>query len=253
MSKKILLIDDEKETVKILQKQVQRAGYEAHVAYNGQEALTVAQQIHPHLILTDIAMPVMDGIAFFKEVKSRRDLHHIPIMFATAYGANEERMRDLGANDFLVKPFDKNTLLTKVGAFFDAHKAKKMFIATKMHRLMQTILEENKDPMAQLSWQLTNDADTLTERAKAYKPDIILLDIDMFLVPGAADIVRVLREQEGLDECHILLMRSILIDFSAGVLTAKSVMVEQCLYSGASHFIGHLSFDSFSSVLKEYC
>lgn len=253
MSKKILLIDDETDVVNILQRQVQRAGYEAHVAYNGQEALAIAQQIHPHLILTDIAMPVMDGFAFYKEVKSRRDLHHIPIIVASAYGASEEKMRLLGAKDFLVKPFDKNTLLTKVGAFFDTHKSKKMFIATKMHRLMQTILDENKEPMTPLSWQLTNEVESIVTKAAAYKPDVILLDIDMFMTPSAADVVRMLREQEGLDECHILLMRSILIDFSGGALTAKSVVVEQCLSNGASHFIGHLSFDSFSTVLKEYC
>ena len=253
MSKKILLIDDEAEMVNILQKQVQRAGYEAHVAYNGQEALAIAQQIHPHLILTDIAMPVMDGITFYKEVKSRRDLHHIPIMFASAYGAYEERMRDLGAKEFLVKPFDKNTLLTKFGAFFDAHKSKKMFIATKMHRLMQTILDENKESMMPLCWQLTNDVESLIKKAKAYKPDVILLDIDMFFTPGAAEVMRQLRDQTGLDECHILLMRSILIDFAAGALNSRSVAIEQCLANGASHFIGHLSFDSFASVIKEYC
>lgn len=253
MSKKILLIDDEADIINILQKQVGRAGYEAHVAYNGQHALAVAEQIHPHLILTDIAMPVMDGIAFYKEVKSRRDLHHIPIIIASAYGASEEQMRQLGAKDFLVKPFDKNMLLTKVGAFFDAHKSKKMFIATKMHRLMQTILDENQESMVPLSWQLTNDAQSLVTKAASYKPDVILLDIDMFIVPSAAEIVRQLREQPGLEDCHILLMRSILIDFSAGGLTSKSVIVEQCLSNGASHFIGHLSFDSFTNILKEYC
>jgi len=253
MSKKILLIDDETEVINILQKQVQRAGYEAHVAYNGHEALAIAQQIHPHLILTDMAMPIMDGLAFFKEVKARRDLHHIPIIIASAYGANEDKMRSLGVKDFLVKPFDKITVINKVDAYFDAHKAKKILIATKMHRLMQTILDENKEHMAPLSWQLTNEAEGLVLKAKAYKPDVILIDIDMFMSPSAAEIVRSLREQEGLDECHILLMRTILIDFSGGALNSKSVIVEQCLSNGASHFIGHLSFDSFSTVLKEYC
>ncbi len=253
MSKKILLIDDETEVVNILQKHVHRAGYEAHVAYNGQEALTIAQQIHPHLILTDIAMPVMDGIAFYKEVKSRRDLQHIPIMFASAYGASEERMRDLGAKEFLVKPFDRNTLLTKFGAFFDAHKARRMFIATKMHRLMQTILEENRAAVSALDIQVTNEIENVVALIAGYKPDVVLLDIDMFYAPSASDIVRALREQPSLEETQILLMRSILIDFSAGALNAKSVIVEQCLSSGASHFIGHLSFDSFSTVLKEYC
>ena len=103
MSKRILLIDDERDIVQIMRKKVQAAGYEVSVAYNGEEGLEITEHEHPHLILTDVMMPVMDGLRFYRELKSRQDLSHIPVIVASAHGGTEDAFRVLGIKDFLNK------------------------------------------------------------------------------------------------------------------------------------------------------
>ena len=118
MSKRILLIDDEKDMVQIMRKKMQAAGFQVSVAYNGKDGLEITGNEHPHLILTDVVMPVMDGLTFYHELKSRQDLSHIPVIVASAHGGTEETFRALGVKDFLTKPFDTQALLDKVNLFF---------------------------------------------------------------------------------------------------------------------------------------
>ncbi len=251
MSKKILLIDDEKEIVHIMKKKIQNAGYEVHVSYNGEEGLQAAQELHPHLILTDVAMPVMDGLMFYNELKHRQDIQHIPVIVATAYGTTEDKFRALGAKDFLVKPFDMKLLLDKVGSFFDKQKAFKIMIATKMLYLMQNILDETSEVSHQLDIRLVNDQNAVVSEAASLKPDLVILDVDFFIEPSAASVVHQLRQQDGLGETGILLTRSMMGDDAPKHGLGQDV--EQCLANGASHFAGTINSTSFRSIVREYC
>jgi CheY-like chemotaxis protein len=253
MAKTILLIDDEKDIVNIVRKKIQHAGYQAYIAYNGQEGLEAAESLHPHLILTDIGMPVMDGIMFYRELKNRPDLSHIPVIFATAYGSNETFAREMGAKDFLVKPFDTPMLLDKVGSFFVKQRAYKVMVATKMMHLLRTIVNDNLQFTYHLNLQLTNDQRGLVTDASVQKPDLIVLDVDLCISPSAAKVVRELRQQPALRETPILLMRSRMIDLRSEGGWADEVEINQCLANGASHHIGFLNKDSFLAMVKEYC
>jgi len=132
MLKRILLIDDEKDIVHIMRKKIQAAGFQVSVAYNGKDGLEITGNEHPHLILTDVAMPVMDGLTFYHELKSRQGISHIPVIVATAHGGTEDAFRVLGVKDFLTKPFDSQVLLDRVNRFFCQNKAVKVVMATKM-------------------------------------------------------------------------------------------------------------------------
>ncbi len=251
MSKKILLIDDEKEIVQIMKKKIQAAGYEVSVAYNGKEGLEIAQHEHPHLILTDVVMPVMDGFVFYNEVKSREDVSHIPIIVATAYGTTEATFRNLGAKDFLLKPFDIQSLLDKVAGFFHGQKAFKVLIATKMFYLLKSILNEMPDVAQKLDLHLTNNQETVLTDAIVLNPDLIMLDVAMFTQPSAEEVIRELRQEKELKETTILLIRNTLGDESW--TTKPDKLVEGCLAHGASHFVGPLNKASFLSIIQEYC
>jgi putative two-component system response regulator len=93
-------------------------GYEVLAAENGLEALDQMQSAVPDLILSDIAMPGMDGIAFFNQVRTNPAWISIPFIFLTARGEKEDIMnsRNLGAEDYLVKPLSRDELLTTVRA-----------------------------------------------------------------------------------------------------------------------------------------
>jgi CheY-like chemotaxis protein len=248
MAKKILLIDDEKELVQVMRKQVQNAGYEVHVAYDGQQGLEMARQVHPHLVLTDLSMPVMDGLTFCNELKSGAGTGHIPVIMVSAFARQEEEMQRAGVKDYLMKPFDRQTLIDKVNAFFNAQRALKILIATKMVHLMKVIVDQNT---LKLDIHLTNDQSAIADEAMALSPDLILMDVDMFTAFSAPGTVRYLRQKAGLKEKPVLLMRgmNVIPDLNEG----NDQIVEECLAAGASHYVGQSNQQSFIAVIKEYC
>lgn len=254
MSKRILLVDDEKDMVQMMRKKMLTAGYQVSVAHNGKDGLEITAQEHPHLILTDVVMPVMDGLAFYHELKNRQDIRHIPVMVATAHGGTEETFRTLGVKDFLTKPFDGDILLNKVNTFFSDKKAVKVLMATKMLFLMRNIVAEALGMAQNINLKMSNCQSTIVQEAVDFKPDLLVLDVDMFIIPTADDIVQALRENPLLKETTILLTRSMLGDLAALAGSRHpDRSVEECLSKGASHFIGSLNKTSFMTILQEYC
>ena len=238
----------------IMRKKIQAAGYEVSIAYNGKDGLEITGQEHPHLIMADVMMPVMDGFAFYHELKNRQDLSHIPVIITSAHGGTEETFRTLGVKDFLTKPFDTKILLDKVNHFFQGTRAVKVLMATKMIFLMKSILNESWDTTQNIDLRLTNSPSTIVEEAIELKPNLIVLDVDMFFSPTADEVVRLLRDHSELKETVILLTRSMLGDLASLAGSRHSdKSVENCLARGASHFVGSLNKNSFLSLIHEYC
>jgi PleD family two-component response regulator len=104
-SKKILIVDDEKEHGDLLE---QRLGprYEIVRAHDGQEALDSARASKPDLILSDIRMPKMDGYELLRTLKSHTETQHIPFVILSAIGDTDSiyRGKELGAADYWIKP-----------------------------------------------------------------------------------------------------------------------------------------------------
>ncbi len=114
MSKKILVIDDEPDIVKVVTARLQSAGYQTAVAFNGLEGLEKLKIEKPDLIILDVIMPQMDGYTFVKEIKSKHETKNIPIIMLSA----KDKMKDLfaieGVKDYIVKPFESEELLWRV-------------------------------------------------------------------------------------------------------------------------------------------
>jgi CheY-like chemotaxis protein len=117
MSVSILVVDDETDVADLFRQRFRRetrqGTYVLHFAYSGEQALEKLQdEIEPQLIviLSDINMPGMDGLALLREVKARRP--ELPVMMVTAYGDDERRRRagEYGAAEFLTKPVDFDLL-----------------------------------------------------------------------------------------------------------------------------------------------
>lgn len=119
MAKKILVVDDEPDILKIVVFRLKKLGYEVTTASNGQEALDFIQKIKPDLVVLDLIMPVVDGYEVCKQVKADEKLRHIPVILLTASFTGElaDKAEKLGADDYLMKPFDPEELLTKVKKF----------------------------------------------------------------------------------------------------------------------------------------
>lgn len=112
--KKILIVDDEDKIRHILQIMLEQKGYRTEQASNGGEALKLIKTYHYSMVITDLKMPVMDGMTLLKEIK------HIdpdyPVIVLTAYGSIESAVEAIkeGALDYITKPFDEDKILMTV-------------------------------------------------------------------------------------------------------------------------------------------
>lgn len=115
MSEKILVIDDEETTVQLIAMLLERRGFEVIKAYRAEEGLRKAYRYQPDLVLLDIMMPDMDG---WEVCKRLREMSDIPIIFLTARGEVRDVVRglEMGADDYVVKPYDNDELVARVRA-----------------------------------------------------------------------------------------------------------------------------------------
>jgi DNA-binding response OmpR family regulator len=113
MPQTILIVDDEKRLVSLVESYLVQEGYRVATAYNGREALTVAERETPDLIILDIMMPEMNGYDFMRAHRAQRDT---PIIMLTAKVEDDDKIigLELGADDYVVKPFKPRELMARV-------------------------------------------------------------------------------------------------------------------------------------------
>ncbi|WP_363550811.1 response regulator YycF [Caldifermentibacillus hisashii] len=121
MAKKILVVDDEKPIADILQFNLKKDGYEVFCAYNGDEALELVEEVQPDLILLDIMLPEKDGMEVCKEIRKK---YEMPIIMLTAKDSEIDKVLglELGADDYVTKPFSTRELLARVKANLRRHQ-----------------------------------------------------------------------------------------------------------------------------------
>ena len=113
MSAKILIVDDEPAIVNMLTYNLKRANYEVLIARDGEEALAQARREQPDLLILDLMLPRLDGLEVCRALRRERDL---PIIMLTARDAEVDRVvgLELGADDYVIKPFSVRELLARV-------------------------------------------------------------------------------------------------------------------------------------------
>lgn len=113
MPQTILIVDDERRMVSLLQSYLQQEGYHVVTAYNGREALSVAQTENPDLVVLDIMMPEMNGIDFMQAHRAERNT---PIIMLTAKVEDDDKIigLELGADDYVTKPFKPRELMARI-------------------------------------------------------------------------------------------------------------------------------------------
>lgn len=122
MPKKILAVDDERHIVRLVEVNLQRAGYEVVTAYDGREALEKVQSENPDLVVLDVMMPYMDGFEVLKNLKADPKTAEIPVIMLTAKAQDADVFKgwQSGVDCYLTKPFNPMELLTFVKRIFDS-------------------------------------------------------------------------------------------------------------------------------------
>jgi len=121
MEKKVLVVDDEKPIADILQFNLKKEGYNVFCAYDGNEAVKMVDEIQPDLILLDIMIPLKDGMEVCREVRKK---YEMPIIMLTAKDSEIDKVLglELGADDYVTKPFSTRELIARVKANLRRHQ-----------------------------------------------------------------------------------------------------------------------------------
>jgi two-component system phosphate regulon response regulator PhoB len=111
----VLLVEDEAALCTLLRYNLEREGYRVFEARNGDEALTVAEEVSPDLIVLDWMLPEISGIEVCRRLRARGESRNVPIIMLTARGEETDRIRglDTGADDYIVKPFSMPEFLAR--------------------------------------------------------------------------------------------------------------------------------------------
>jgi len=118
--KKVLVVDDERHIVRLIQVNLERAGYQVVTAFDGAEALKKVAADKPDLIVLDIMMPRMDGFEVLKRLKAKPESSEIPVIMLTAKAQDADVFRGWasGVSAYLTKPFSPIELITFANRIF---------------------------------------------------------------------------------------------------------------------------------------
>jgi len=150
---KLLIADDNADTVELLTKRFRSEGYETAAAYDGEQALRMVQEFVPELIILDIMMPKIDGLEVCRQLKENDTTKHIPVLMLTAKSDVSDKVRglDTGADGYLTKPFDYPELAARVRSLL-ARKDASLELAQKeklaaLNHMVDEVSHEVRNPL----------------------------------------------------------------------------------------------------------
>jgi two-component system phosphate regulon response regulator PhoB len=214
----IIVLEDDPDIANLIRFHLQQAGYMVHGCTSGDKALALAREAPPLLFLLDIMVPGVNGLEVCRRIRESKDLALRPVIFLTAKSTEEDKIKglDLGADDYITKPFSPRELVARVKAV--------------MRRFEQPVTTTITTP----DWELNSDSVTLTVRGRqvdvtatefrllhffASHPGRVftrdqLLDAvwkeTAFVTPRSVDVyVRRLREKIELDSEHPAYLRTV--------------------------------------------
>lgn len=145
----LLIVEDEQRLAEVLKKQLEDYGYKAEIANDGYVGKMLVEQNRYNLVILDINLPLINGYDLCKEI--RKTNSQIPIIMLTAFGTPDRKILgfDVGADDYVVKPFDFRELLARINVFLRRTELKrdseKLFIANlEMDLNAKTVTRDNK-------------------------------------------------------------------------------------------------------------
>lgn len=141
---RILIVDDEPDVTELLKYKLEHDGHVCQVVNNPLSFISVAREFNPNLIILDIMMPELNGLQLCKMVRSDPNMNTIPIIFLTARGEVEDRIKGLesGGDDYMAKPFNTKELLLRVGNILSRKGSNESVNNKKRIQIAGVVLDE---------------------------------------------------------------------------------------------------------------
>lgn len=165
----ILLVDDVSSNIMLLEKILQDAGYTTVSASSGEDALAIAKQSQPALVLLDVMMPDMDGFEVCQKMRTTKELQTIPVIFLTALEDEESRIKGLEmmGDDYLTKPIHRELLLAKVASTLRLHCIREQAAEMESRQQLQTQIKRQMDA----AWKINQ---SLADKFHLFVPEQLL-------------------------------------------------------------------------------
>lgn len=211
---KILLVDDDKDVREFLNYNLQKEGYQIHTATNGLEAITLAEELMPDLILMDVMMPQMDGIEACEEIRKFKKLENTLIVFLSARNEDYSHIAgyNAGADDYINKPIKPKVLISKIQALLRRKNRRnntnnqKTLVNTEQKLIIDTekyVVFKNKKEIILPKKQFEILALLVSSPAKVFSREEIFNKIwgnDVYISDRTIDVhIRKIREKVGDD------------------------------------------------------
>jgi len=141
---KILIVDDTIDAVELLRKRLRSDGYDTAEAYDGEEGLKKVVEYNPDLIVLDVMMPKLDGYQVCQRLKADENTRYIPILMLTAKSDVESKVKglDIGADDYLPKPFDYKELSARIRSLLAIKAARERLVEEERSEALEHMMEE---------------------------------------------------------------------------------------------------------------
>ena len=201
---KILIVDDAIDTVELLRKRFHSEGYDTSEAYDGEEALKRVDEYNPDLIVLDIMMPKIDGYEVCRRLKNDENKKYIPILMLTAKGGVESKVKglEIGADDYLAKPFDYKELSARVKSLLTIKASREKLLeeekSVALEKMMDEVAHEIRNPLVSIGGFAKRVYDRLPEN----DPNKKYLEMIMDEVSKLENMVKLLIELKTMAVCY---------------------------------------------------
>lgn len=142
----ILIVDDEEDIIELIRYNLKTEGYSILTAQSGEQAIKIANQSRPNLIILDLMLPGMDGFEVTRYLRGNEETRDMPIVILTAKGEESDIITglELGANDYISKPFSPKVLTARIRSILRRRKKESEILSQKIRQEGDLIIDRTR-------------------------------------------------------------------------------------------------------------
>jgi len=207
MTKKILIIDDDRGSVKLIQSHLERSGFETAEAFDGREGLEMVEKAQPDLIILDVEMPRTNGYSFMMQLKDKEKFQSIPVIVLTAHADKQPIFQLKGVKHYLLKPLNIDEMMEKIDdcLFKKIEKFEEHIMIIESNSTQKKLMKYNLSTAGFERLTFLETGKEGVERAKSDNPDVVVINAVLSDMTGY-EACRMIKETEGLNLKIILLV-----------------------------------------------